>query len=264
MSLLSPSSPAAPTPRTSSSSSTPASTPEPGRAARPLTTHVGPLFLLALVPSHRLRHTLVLLLIIILVVILVRRRLPRLPLLGRLQRRPDRNVDLGRNREPKALSNLDQIQRVDVENLLERVARVRLEVRPEPITSRLVEEIVLGNELLKLTLDIGDSVGREGVLVQGDLGHLEEPQETQFTASRKEESDWVRTQTWAGRATGWERGNTPGQEEKQTLSNLSSSGRSSNPVDVLSRVRRRVVLDDVVDVRDVESSGGDVGAEEHA
>ena len=85
-----------------------------------------------------------------------------------------------------------------------------------------------------LTLHIRNLVKRERILIKRNFRDLQESQETQFTR----------------------------QEEQQTPSGLPSSRRSSNSVNVISRVVRRVELNDPVDLGNIESSSGDVGTEE--
>lgn len=87
-----------------------------------------------------------------------------------------------------------------------------------------------------LSLDIGDLVIGERVLVQRDLGDLEEPKEAQLAR----------------------------EEEQQTASGLARARRSSYTVNVVARIVRRVKLDDPIDLGDVEASSGDVRAEEDA
>jgi hypothetical protein len=84
-------------------------------------------------------------------------------------------------------------------------------------------------------LDIGDLLLGKLVFVQRHLCDLEEPQEPKL---RRE-------------------------KEKQTLACLPCSGGSTDAVDVVSRVIRRVKLDDPVDLGDIETSRCDVCAEEN-
>ena len=87
-----------------------------------------------------------------------------------------------------------------------------------------------------LTLHVCDLVGREGVLVEGNLGRLEEPEEAQL-----------------GR-----------EQEQERLALLAGASRTTDAVDVVTGVIGRVELDDPVDAGNVESSSGDVGTEEDA
>ena len=87
-----------------------------------------------------------------------------------------------------------------------------------------------------LTLHVCDLVGRERILVEGDLGRLEEPEEAQL-----------------GR-----------EQEQERLALLAGTSRTTDAVDVVTGVIGRVELDDPVDAGNVESSSGDVGTEEDA
>jgi hypothetical protein len=81
-------------------------------------------------------------------------------------------------------------------------------------------------------LDIRDLLLRELILVQRHFGDLEEPKEPKLRR----------------------------QEEQQTLARLACSGGSTDSVDVVTRVIRRVKLDDPVDLGDIETSRCDVCA----
>jgi hypothetical protein len=83
-------------------------------------------------------------------------------------------------------------------------------------------------------LDIGDLLLRELVLVQRHFGDLEKPQEPKLRR----------------------------QEEKETLARLACSGGSTDTVDVVSRVIRRVKLDDPVDLGNIETSRRDICAKQ--
>lgn len=85
-----------------------------------------------------------------------------------------------------------------------------------------------------LSLHIRNPIHREAVLVERHLRDLQEPEEAQLAR----------------------------EEEQQTLPDLPSPGGSPDSVDVVSRIIRRIELDDPVDLGDVESSSGDVRAEE--
>lgn len=54
------------------------------------------------------------------------------------------------------------------------------------------------------------------------------------------------------------------QQEQQTLARLAGSGGPSDSVDVVTRIIRRIELDDPVDFGNVEASSGDICAEEVA
>jgi large-conductance mechanosensitive channel len=85
-------------------------------------------------------------------------------------------------------------------------------------------------------LDVGDLVRRETILVQRDLRHLQKLEEPQLAR----------------------------QQEKQAPPRFPSSCGSAHAVDVVARVVWGVELDDPVDFGDVETTGGDVCAEERA
>lgn len=87
-----------------------------------------------------------------------------------------------------------------------------------------------------LSLHVCDLVERERVLVQRHLGDLEEAEEAELAR----------------------------EQEQQTATSLASSCRTSDAVDVVARVIRRVELDDPVDLGDVESTRSHVRAEEDA
>lgn len=85
-----------------------------------------------------------------------------------------------------------------------------------------------------LSLHVRNLVGRECILVKRDLCDLQESQEAKFA----------------------------GQQEEQTLSGFASSGGSANTVNVIARIIRRVELDNPVHLGNVETTSGDVRAEE--
>jgi hypothetical protein len=87
-----------------------------------------------------------------------------------------------------------------------------------------------------LTLNVGNLLIREAVLVQRDLGDLEEPEEAQLAR----------------------------EEEQKGASRLAGASCSAHAVNVIARIVRGVELDDPVDLGDVETAGGDVGAEKDA
>ena len=77
-----------------------------------------------------------------------------------------------------------------------------------------------------LSLHVCNLVQRESILVERNFCNLQEPQEAQLA---------------------W-------QQEQKTLSALSSSCGTTDSVNVVSRVIRRVELDDPVDLGDIETS----------
>ena len=87
-----------------------------------------------------------------------------------------------------------------------------------------------------MTLNVSDPINRETILVQRHFCHFQEPQESQF-----------------GR-----------QQEEQTLADFARSSGSTDAMDVVPWVIRGIELDDPIDFGDVESSGGDVRAEQRA
>jgi len=98
-----------------------------------------------------------------------------------------------------------------------------MEVTPVPILGRLVQVVILGNELLQLGLHVDDFLGWELELADGDTGGFEMCKETDFGRLEKHE----------GAAFGI------------------CSGGAADAVDVVSGVVRRVVLDDPVDCGDL-------------
>ena len=87
-----------------------------------------------------------------------------------------------------------------------------------------------------LALDVGDLVVRERVLVERDLGGLEEAKEAELAR----------------------------EEEEEALALLAGASGAADTVDVVARVVGRVELDDPVNLGDVEAASGDVGAQEDA
>lgn len=60
------------------------------------------------------------------------------------------DVDARGRREAERARDFGEVERGHVKDRLERVRRVRLDVRSEPVLGRLVQVVVLGNELLEL------------------------------------------------------------------------------------------------------------------
>src|SRR5688572_12492214 len=57
-------------------------------------------------------------------------------------------------------------------------------------------------------------------------------------------------------------GRVPFADEGERLAELARSRRAADPVDVLLRVLRDVVVDDVGDIGDIEATRGDVGGDQ--
>ena len=152
-------------------------------------------------------------------------------------RDPDPDVDVRRGHEPVALAHRAEVERGHVEDLLERVALVGADVGLEGLLGAQVEEVVLGDQLLELGLDVADLGPGELELVERDVGLLEVAEEAELLG--------------------------PEDEEGVALAALAAGG-AADAVDVLLGVVGGVVLHDPVDVGDVEAAGGDVGAEQDA
>lgn len=101
----------------------------------------------------------------------------------------------------------------------------------------LVKVVVLRNELLQLRLNVSDLRPRELVLVERDLGGLQVAQKAQFLRAQNQQR-------------------VPG-------AGVTTSG-TTDAVDVLARLIRRVVLNDPVHLRDIQSASGNVRAEQDA
>ena len=85
-------------------------------------------------------------------------------------------------------------------------------------------------------MDISYPFSGEAVLVEGNLGLLQIPQETQLAF----------------------------EEEQQAFSDLSSTRRSSDTMDVITRVVRRVKLHDPIHPGDIQTSRCNIRAEKDA
>lgn len=81
-----------------------------------------------------------------------------------------------------------------------------------------------------LTLDVLYPVSREAKLVQRDLCFLEVAKESKFALEQKE----------------------------KTFADFASTSSPPDTMNVLARIIRRVELDDPIDARDIQSTGGDV------
>lgn len=97
-----------------------------------------------------------------------------------LHARVELDVDPRRGVEPKRLGHLLQVQLGDVEHGPQAVAGVGVDVALEAVLGRLVEVVVLHDQLLQLALDVDDLVGRELELGHGHAGLLEVAQEGGF------------------------------------------------------------------------------------
>lgn len=105
------------------------------------------------------------------------------------------------------------------------MAGVGVEVGLEGLLGALLQIVVLSDELLELRLDIDNLLPRELEFDNGDASGLEVRQETDFI----------------------------GLKEKQTSSlGIGTSGSSSDSVNVVTSVVRRVKLDDEVDGGNLE------------
>lgn len=163
-------------------------------------------------------------------------RPPRLPLLLAIAHaRPQLQIHPRRHGESKPLRHSPQIQRLHIEHAPQAVARVRLQIATIPILGRLVEVVVLPDQLLELGLHIQDFFRGEVEFHQGHARLFQVRQKADFRGLQEE-------QGFAG-----SRGAPCG---------------APYAVDVVARVVGGVVLDDPVDGGDVEAAGGDVGAEE--
>lgn len=80
-----------------------------------------------------------------------------------------RDVNPRRCVEAKALGHLLEIQLGDVEDGPQAVAGVRVDVGLEAVLGRLVEVVVLRDQLLELALDVDDLLGGELKLGHGHL-----------------------------------------------------------------------------------------------
>lgn len=115
------------------------------------------------------------------------------------------------------------------------MARVRLQVAAIAILGRLVEVVVLADQLLELGLHVQDLLGREVEFDQRHARLFEVRQEADLR----------------------------GLQEEQRFARAGGAARgAADAVDVVAGVVGGVVLDDPVDGGDVEAAGGDVGAEE--
>jgi len=102
------------------------------------------------------------------------------------------------------------------------------------LASRAVKEIVLRDKVLKLRLNLGDLLLRELELVEGDLGSLKVLEEVELLGHE--------------------------EDEGATLGIEATSG-TTDTVNVLLGIGRRVELNDPVDSGNIETTRGDISTE---
>ena len=83
---------------------------------------------------------------------------------------------------------------------------------------------------------MGDAIRSNGIFVQGDLGLLKVPEKPKLAL----------------------------EEEQKALPGLPGTRCATDPVDVVARIVRGIVLDDPIDVRDIETARSYVCAQEDA
>lgn len=134
------------------------------------------------------------------------------------------NINAGRRGEAEALGNLGEVELVHVVNGAKRVRGVCVKVRLEGLLGALLQVVVLADELLQLALDVLDLLGGELELDDGHTRCLEVRQEA----------------------------NLVGLQEQQTAASLvGASGGTTDAVNVVAGVVRRIELDDEVDFGDL-------------
>lgn len=102
-----------------------------------------------------------------------------------------------------------------------------MKVRAVTILGGLMQVIILFDELFQLTLYIGDLVGWELILVQGNTGMLEVSQEAKFAREKEEE----------------------------TFAFAAATSCSTHTVDIVARIIRRVELHNPVHRGNVQTTG---------
>jgi len=124
---------------------------------------------------------------------------------------------------------------VHVEDGPQAVRRVRVQVRPVSVLRRCLEVVVLADQALEVALDVQDLVGRQFEFHQRHAGFLEQLQETDL-----------------------------GREQEQERPSLAvrPACRTTDAVDVITRVVRGVELDHPIHLGDVETSRCNVGTDE--
>mmetsp|Transcript_16939 Transcript_16939/g.48947 ORF Transcript_16939/g.48947 Transcript_16939/m.48947 type:complete len:423 (+) Transcript_16939:355-1623(+) len=148
----------------------------------------------------------------------------------------ERQIDPGRTRETKRRPHRLQIQIVHVENISQRMTRVRQQIRSIRVPRGAIQVIILLDETHQLTLDVGHLFGGEFVLVEGDPCGLEITEEARFFG---------------------------GQEQQGPSGSGRSSGCTSHPMDVLLGIVRRIELYDPIDRGNVQPSRGHVGTAQY-
>ena len=135
------------------------------------------------------------------------------------------------------LCDREQVERVHVKHVLQRVLRVRIHIGHVGRARRLVQEKVLFNQRLELRLHLGDLGLGELEFVQRHLGRLEHAQKGELLGQQK---------------------------EQRAAATADAARRAADAVNVLFRVVRRVELDDPVDLGDVEAARRHVRAHHDA
>lgn len=152
-------------------------------------------------------------------------RPPSLHLLVLIHTSAQLNINPRRRRETKALGHLDQIKLADIEYTAQAVRRIRVQIGPITVLCGLVEVVILANELLELRLDVENFGGGKLKLHDGHAGCLEVGQEANL-----------------GRL----------QEHERAALAVGATGGTTDAVDVIAGVIRRVELDDPVHGGDLE------------
>lgn len=129
------------------------------------------------------------------------------------------NIYPRRRRKTKALGHLDQIQLANIEYTPQAVRRIRVQIGPITFLCGLVEVVVLSNKFLELRLDVEDLGGGELEFHHRHAGCLEVGQEANLGGL---------------------------QEHKRSALAVGATGGTTDAVDVVARVIRRVELDDPV------------------
>jgi hypothetical protein len=139
-----------------------------------------------------------------------------------------------RREEASYLGHLHHVQLLNIKHAAQTVGSICVKVRSVAILGTLVEIVVAPNELLQLGLHVEDLVLGEIVLDDGDLGGFEVSQETKLTRL---------------------------QEQQRPSLGVVAPSSPTDAVDVITRVIGRVKLDNPVNLRNIEATSGDVGAD---
>lgn len=126
--------------------------------------------------------------------------------------------------ETEALGDLGKIQFVDVKDAAQRVRSVGVHVAAVTVLGALVQVVVLADELLELRLNVDNLLGGEVELGDGNTSGLEMRQEAELVGLK--------------------------EHKGSTLVVAASSG-STDTVNVVARVIRRVELDNPVNRRNL-------------